>query len=169
MLYPLDLMTTMILENATDPETGELAISEDELSKQLEEATIDFDDQIDRIISGVKNLRADVLALDAEIDTLIERRKRTQKKADSLANFASYVLKGQKWHNQRHDVRFRKSAKVDTDDGFVAWAKENRPDLLTFKPAPEPTANKKLIGQLIKDGETIPHAVIQESNNIQIK
>lgn len=169
MIYPLDVMTAKILDDATDPETGELAIPDEELSKQLTDAAIDFDDQIDRIISGVKNLRADVLAIDAEINALTERKKRTQKKADSLADFAAYLLNGQKWHNQRHDVKFRKSAKVEVDDSFVAWAKENRPELLTFKPAPEPTANKKTIGQALKDGEQIQHAIITESNNIQIK
>ena len=48
MIYPLDVMTAKILDDATDPETGELAIPDEELSKQLTDAAIDFDDQIDR-------------------------------------------------------------------------------------------------------------------------
>ena len=97
------------------------------------------------------------------------RRNSLKKKADRYADFAAYLLNGQKWHNQRHNVSFRKSGKVELDEKFLSWAKEYGQKFLTFKPAPEPTADKKKIATAIKNGERVPYAYIAESNNIQIK
>ena len=169
MLYPLDQAIQSIIDSSYDEETGELLISEDELQAKLSEAAQNFDDGIDSIISGVKNLRADVAAIEAEIDNLEMRRNSLKKKADRYADFAAYLLNGQKWHNQRHNVSFRKSGKVELDEKFLSWAKEYGQKFLTFKPAPEPTADKKKIATAIKNGERVPYAYIAESNNIQIK
>lgn len=169
MLYPLDQEIQQIIDSSYDEETGELLIAEDELQAKLSEAVQNFDDGIDSIISGVKNLRADVAAIDAEIDNLEKRRNSLKKKADRYADFAAYLLNGQKWHNQRHSVSFRKSGKVELDEKFLSWAKEYGQKFLTFKPAPEPTADKKKIATAIKNGERVPYAYIAETNNIQIK
>lgn len=148
------------IENCLDLETGEF---NEELYNQL---TAEREQKIENLICYYKNVVADATALKVQEDIFKERRQREEKKAESLKEFISRTLDGQKFKTDKVEVGFRKSKSVQVAEDFLNWAQKNgRDDLLTYK---EPTANKAAIKAAITDGEDIP-AEIVENLNISIK
>lgn len=115
-----------------------------------------------------KNLKAEATALKAEEDALAKRRKASEHTMERIAYCLSVLCDGEKMKTPRCEVSFRRSKAVTFDDepSWVAWAKANRPDLLTFA---EPKPSKTLIGNCIKAGEVIDGVSIRESVSMTIK
>ena len=125
--------------------------------------------KIENIALFHKNLLSDAAALKAEEQSLAERRKTAESKAERLKAYLAYALNGQKFETARVKCGYRKSTAVEytvDEASFIQWAKEVRDDLLTYK---DPTPNKTAIKEAIEAGEAIPLARIAERNNINIK
>ena len=157
-LYEIDSAITSLV----DDETGE--ISDEEAFDQLQMAR---DAKIENIGLYLKDLQAEAKAIKDEEAALAARRKSAEAKVERLKNLLDYALRGAKFSTPRLKVSYRKSQTVEVSDGFVAWADEHRPDLLTYS---DPKPSKTAIKDAIKHGG-IPEdmARLESHENISIR
>lgn len=145
-------------------------IPEEALADTLEAITGSLEDKVDSIACILKGMEADMAAIKAEEDRLKARRQVKAAAYDRLKQYLSDSLQRagmDKLETARNRITFRKSEKVVCDEAvFLAWATENRDDLLTYK-APE--ANLTAIKAALKNGDEVFGAYICENRNIQIK
>jgi len=165
MIYRLDEQIEQALENAYDPETGELLIPEEEMFSQIEKITADFELLIDNIASDVKNLKAEAADVKDEKMKLAKRQSKLEARAERAKRLLAYLLKGEKWKNGRHSISYRRSDELVVDDGFVEWAYANEPGLLKI----EPEVRKTDVKNAIKNGQVFEFAHIEQKNSIQVK
>lgn len=166
MIYQLlDERITQALNDAYDPETGELLIPEEELFAKIRDIEEDHDRLLDTIASEMKNLYAEAAAVKGEKMALADRQSRLEKKAERLKRLLAWLLQGETWKNARHAISYRKSAELVIDDGFVEWAEAFAPGLLRITEEPR----KDEIKRAIKEGKYFDLAHIEEKQNIQVK
>lgn len=147
-----------------DLETGEVIDPERLDALQMEKTK-----KLENVACWIKNLIADAKAIREEEKALAERRKTAEKKAESLKEWLTDKLYGEKLSTAKVAISFRRSEGLDiiNDDEFCLWAMGNgRDDLLTFK---APAINATAVKEAIKSGADIPYARIEERMNIQIK
>lgn len=144
-----------------DMKTGEI---EDE--KRFDELQMMREEKVENIGCFYKNLVAEVKAMKEEEANLAKRRKAVENKAERIKNLLIYALKGAKFESPRLRCSYRKAKSVQIDDSFIAWARENAEDLLTFK---EPMPNRAAIKAALEDGREIEHAEIVTNESLQVK
>ena len=165
MIYRLDEQIEHAIENAYDPETGELLTPEEEMFAQIEKITSDFELLIDNLASDVKNIRAEAADVKDEKMKLAKRQSQLEARADRAKRLLAYLLKGEKWKNGRHSISYRKSDELVCEDDFIEWASVNAPQYLKI----EPEVRKTDVKNAIKNGEVFEFAHIESKNNIQVK
>ena len=160
-LYEVAAQYAEVLNNLQiDEETGEVLNAE-----ALEIAAEEFDEKVESYALYVKNLRAEAEAIKAEQKTLGERRnaleRKTERIEDALA--AAMVAAGRaKFETARVALSFRRSESVAiTDEGAIP--------LVFMRETVKYEPDKVYIKQLIKAGEAIPGARLEEKQNLQIK
>lgn len=160
-LYEIDANLQAAFEKAIDPETGE--ILDEEMAKDFEQLAMDRDEKIENICLYIKNLKADAAALKAEKDAFAARQKSVEKKVDSLMNYLSGFLNGEKYKaaDGRAVVSWRKSQSVEVKDVTKVPI-----EYLTMA---DPAPNKMEIKAAIKRGETVPGAELVEKYSMSIK
>lgn len=167
MIYqPLDDRIHAVLENAYDPETGELLIPEEDLFEEIQNIHDDHEVILDSVTCELKDLLAEASAVKAEKMKLAARQSQLEKRAERMKRLLFWLLQGEKWKNARHTISYRKSSELVLDDDFIPWAEVNAPGLLRFK---EPEPMKDEIKMAIKNGTFFDHAHLEEKINIQIK
>ena len=146
-----------------DMETGEVLDA-----KKLDSLQMERTAKLESVTLWIKNLLSDVEAYEKEIATFVARKKTAENKIESLKNYLAYALNGEKFSTSKCTVSYRKSQIADITDeaAFRAWAVVVAPELLTIQ---EPKINKNEVKRCLKDGESIPGAVLVERQNIQIK
>lgn len=149
------------IEELIDPDTGEIT---DELA--LEKLTESFENGIEYLALEVKNLTAEAAALKAEKDAFAKRQKVAENAATRLKNYISLLLGGEKYRTDKVSISFRRSEQVQVDDDFMDWALSEGEQYLRYK---EPEVDKTAIKEAIKDGLQVPHALLVEQKNIQIR
>lgn len=154
------------LLDCVDTETGEILDTAAFDSLQMER-----DAKISNVACWFKNLMAEAAALDTEAANLTKRKKACEAQAERLKDYLKMALNGQKFENERCKVSFRKTPesvkfKDDDEKAFVAWAKEKRPDLLTYA---EPKANKTAIKEAINSGLEFSLTYLESGTSITIK
>ena len=140
-----------------DYETGEILDVERLNALQMEKQ-----DKIESVALWIKNLSADAIAFKAEKEAFVEREKKALKKIESLKNWLSWALEGQKFSTWRCAVTFRKSEAVEIEDDC------NLPQYLLNEKVTY-TPNKTAIKEAIKAGEEIPGCKLVERMNPTIK
>lgn len=158
-LYQIDYE----LENLIDQETGEVLDFE-----TFEALNIARNDKLERVALWVKQLNSFAGSVKAEIDTLQERKKKAEKKAESLKKLLDKALNGEKFETPKVEIKFSKSQSLQIDDeqAFINWAKGNDAELLTFK---EPTVNKTEVKKALKNGLVFDGVAIVQNRNINVK
>ena len=147
--------------NCIDLETGEII----DIDK-LNELQLEKDAKIENVACWIKELKAEAEAIKTEKQTLAERQRVAENKAESLKKWLAYALQGEKFKTAKCSVSFRKSEVVEiTDEGLNNLMKEHD-ELLTYK-APEP--NKKAIKQAIKDGLSVEGVQLVQNTSTIIK
>lgn len=131
----------------------------------------EIEEKIDNITCVYKQAMYEASMLKAEETRLAERRKAKENAAKRLLAYLSASMQQigmERLETSRNSLSFRRSEKVMIDDaeGFVQWAQEYNPDLLTYK-TPEP--NKTVIKKIIKSGQAIEGCRIEPCMNLQIK
>ena len=149
-----------------DLETGEVIDTE-----MLDALRMERTAKLESVTLWIKNLEADVEAYKAEMESFAARRKAAERKIESLKDYLTKALGGEKFSTTKCAVSFRRSEKVEilNEDHFRSWAVMNhRPDLLTIA---EPKISLTAVKNALKDGELLDGsgAELVQRNNIQIK
>lgn len=159
-LYEID----KALLECIDTETGEILDF-----NRLDELQLAREAKLENIALYIKNLQADAEAIREEEKALAERRKAKENKAASLKEYLSKALDGNTFETAKVSLSFRKSTVTDITDEFsvVEYLEKNHIEKgLTYS---LPKISKAVVGELLKAGQEIPGAVLQEKSNIQIK
>lgn len=157
-IYDIDAAIVALV----DDETGE--VTDEEAFDALQMAR---DEKVENIGLYFKDLQAEAKAIKDEEAALAARRKAAEAKVERLKNLLDYALHGSKFATPRLKVSYRKSQTVEVSDGFIEWADEHRPDLLTYS---DPKPSKTAIKDAIKAGgipEEMAH--LESHENISIK
>ena len=144
-----------------DLEAGEIIDTE-----QLDKLQMERDTKIEGVACWIKDLKAEAEALKNEKQTLAERQRVAENKAESLKKWLAYALQGEKFKTPKCAISFRKSEAVEvTDEGLNNLMKEHD-ELLTYK-TPEP--NKTAIKQALKDGLSVTGVQLVQNISTIIK
>lgn len=196
MIYQLNDQIERLLEDMTDPDTGELKKyiegpdglprevpqeeqldaeqagvpvayldSEALLLENIEKLKLDYAVLIRNLRNEYFNRKAEADALNAEKQRLAKRQATAERAYDRAARFLAYLTKGEKYQDEDVKISYRKSESVELDDEFLEWATVNAPGLVKITPEPR----KSDIKRLLKNGQQIEHAHLEERQNIQIK
>lgn len=167
-LYEINRAMLALLEEHTDPETGELAADED-FFEAVAGLQMEREEKLENIVLWIKDLRAEVSAIRDEETRLKSRREKKERLADRLTNLLDVELDGDKFETARCAVSFRRSVAcvIDDEGELIRWAMNNgRDDLLSYR---EPTIRKGAVGTELKAGAEVPGAHIEERRNVQVK
>ena len=156
-LYEIDEMIKNAIEFGCDPETGEILDA-----SALDQLYMDRDAKIENICMYIKDLNAEVYALKTEEQRLLERRKVSERKAESLKNYLQAMLGGQKWKSARAVVSYRKTQSVVVDD-LDALPTE----YMRFKTISEP--DKVAIKDALKAGTDVAGCHLEEGQSMSVK
>lgn len=160
-IYEIDAKIQELL-SSVDEETGEALFDLDELAGlQMER-----EQKVENLALAVKNYRAEAAAIKAEEEALAKRRKAVENAEKRALDYLKYISAGEGFKSARVAVSFKETKSVKVLDGFVAWAKENAPDLLRVK---EPEANRVEIGKRLKAGEHFDFAEYETNTSVTIK
>ena len=145
-----------------DTETGEIIDFD-----KLDELDMARNDKIEAISLYIKCLESEALAIGAERDALLKRKTVKENKAKRLREYLAYNLDGKTFETARVALSFRKSTalKVSDERALMAWLEQHHDDCLSYK---APTINKTSVANLIKTGEEVPYAEIENKCNLQI-
>ena len=164
--YEIDQAIRELVENAVDPETGEVILDE----AALAELQLARDQKIEGAALMVKELEAEAAAIRNEEIALAKRRKVKENQKDRIKAFLLSALDGGKLETARVKVSCRTGAekpKVLDEDGFVMWALDaDRDELLRYK---TPEIDKKKVLQALKLGEELPGVELVREQSVVIK
>ena len=164
-LYQINEQIEIILSQVD--ENGELPES---ALDELEKLAVDEQTKIENTALYIKNQRAESDALANEIRILQSRKKSLDNNLERTKERLSYNLlrSGKdKFKTSRVALSFRTSSPlaIGDKDELIRYLKANYADLVKVTEDIDKTGVKKLI----QDGHEIPHAVIEDKQNIQIK
>ena len=139
-----------------DEETGEITNADD-----LDALEIERDEKIENIALWIKNLASDAEAYKREKENFAKKEQAAKKKVESLKDYLSMNLRGEKFKTDRVQISWRRSEAVEIID-------EAKVPAGWFVPQ-DPKLDKAGIKAALKDGEEIPGVTLKEKNSIQIK
>lgn len=159
-LYQINEKIMTAFDRAIDAETGE--ILDAAAFEELDNLQLMREEKIEGILLWIKNLTAAEEELKKEKQAFEERMKQKRRKAESLKQYVSNVLAGQKFETTQVTVTWRKS-EVTEFHGDIALLPE---ECITRR---EPEVNKTALKKLLKAGAEIPGAQIVSKQNMSIK
>lgn len=170
MIYPLDMQIEMLMASFVDEDTGELKCSEEEMQTAMADLEMDFDKKILALRNSYLETELEAKRIDAEAKVLRDEAANAQKRgnakhnrADRIKRFIAYLLQGEKFDKEGARITYRKSEECIYEDRFVAWCKQNRPELLDMK------IKKADVKAAIKAGDKLSYVTLEERRHIQIK
>ena len=170
MIYPLDMQIEMLMSSFVDEDTGELKCTEEEMEKAVADLGMDFDKKILALRNSYLETELNAKKVGAEARVLREEAANVQKRANSLQNradrikrFIAYLLQGEKFEKDGARITYRKTEEPVYEDRFVAWCKQNRPELLKME------IKKADVKAALKAGDRLCYVTMEERSNIQIK
>lgn len=159
-LFEINERIEAAFEAAVDMETGEIV--NEEAYAQLDALQMEFGQKTENILLWIKNLTAEAEALKKQKQTFADRQSRAERKAESLKNYVSRILNGEKFKTERVSVSWRKSENAEYVGDVMALPSE----CIRVK---DPEVDKAVLKKLLKSGVEINGAALVEKNNIQIK
>lgn len=160
-LYEINSYIEKALDDAIDPETGEIV--EGDLYEAYEQLLMDRDDKIENIACYIKNLRAEAAALKEEKKAFETRQRIAENKAERLSQYLEFCLKGEKFSTARCSISYRRSKKVEVDENRLNEVPEQ---YLRYK---QPEVDKKAVTEALKAGEEVPGCTLVDSVSVIIK
>lgn len=139
-----------------DPETGEVAIDEDRLA----ELQMERGEKLENIALWIKDLSANAKAIRDEENSLAERRKAMEAKAERLTEWLRTALAGEKFETAKCRISYRKTKSVKITDQFLVPV-----EYCAITTVP----NKAAVKQALMDGVKVPGAEIEEKLSMSIK
>lgn len=163
-----DIDSKVVMENGEvmDAETGEI-IDVDIYYNAVEDAFNNLklakEEKLDNYGCFIKNLKAEIKAIEEEEVKLKRRREKKEALIDVLESCLTDSLKGEKYESPRCAISFRKSEKL-----FISVDTEKLPYRFQ-KTTVRIDPNKVAIKKYIKDGGKVEGCRLVERSNIQIK
>ena len=117
--------------------------------------------KIRNIACWIKNLLADVRAYEEEEKTFAARKTAAKNKADSLKQYLSDCLHGEKIQDKEFSIGWRKSQRIHIDEGAVIPA-------AYLIPVPD-KVDKQGLKDALRQGVLLAGITLMEYNNIQIQ
>lgn len=158
-LYIIDSQIAETIEEAIDPETGEI-IDESKLDK-LKALDMERDAKIEGIGLYYKDVVSELAQVEAEKKQFDVRIKALKNKAESLKRCLTKALDGEKFSTPRLTVSYKHSDSVEIDDLSAIPGK-----YLKFM---DPDADKMAIKRALKAGEEVPGVILQTNTSTIIK
>lgn len=131
----------------------------------LEELAGELDEKLEAVACFIKDQRGEVEKFKAEEKALAARRKQLESRAKWLSNYLQGQLEAmgrEKFETARCKLSFSKSTAVNVLD-MDLLPEAYRRVVTTVEP------DKRAMLPLLRAGEVIPGAELQESRNLQIK
>ena len=141
-----------------DQETGEVIDLD-----RLNALEMERDKKISNVACWIKDLKAEAEAIKAEKQALDKRQKAAENKAESLKEWLTGILQGEKYKDSRCAISYRKSERVNFSDNFNF---DSLPDYMK-KVTVEP--KKTEIKEFLKAGGEIDGVRIEENTSMTIK
>lgn len=164
-LYEIDRAIAELLVECVDIETGEIILD----LEAVEALQMEREAKLENIALYIKNLASEAAAIKEEEKALAERRKAKENKAERLKTYLSDALGGSAFETARVKCAFRKSAAVNiTDNTTLLWYLQSM-SLDKCVKHKEPEVVKSELAKLLKAGQEIPGAALEERNNMTIK
>ena len=139
-----------------DEETGEILNADD-----LDQLEMDFGQKVENIACFIKDLRADAVAIKAEEEALAKRRKRLERKADSLQGYLERNVGEKGFSSARCEVKWKASTYVDIPDE-TQIPKKYLTKKITIAP------DKKAIRDAIKSGLKVRGASLATRSTLKV-
>ena len=139
-----------------DMQTGEIIDVERLHGLQMERRQ-----KIRNIACWIKNLLADARAYEEEEKTFAARKTAAKNKADSLKQYLSDCLHGEKIQDKEFSIGWRKSQRIHIAEGATI------PEAYLI-PTPS-KVDKQGLKEALKQGCILPGIYLREKENIQIK
>mgnify|MGYP000639547070 FL=1 len=117
--------------------------------------------KIRNIACWIKNLLADARAYEEEEKTFAARKTAAKNKANSLKQYLSDCLHGEKIQDREFSVGWRKSQRIHIDEGAAIPA-------AYLIPVPD-KVDKQGLKDALRQGVLLPGITLMEYNNIQIQ
>ena len=141
-----------------DQETGEVVDID-----RLNALEMERDKKISNVACWIKDLRAEAEAIKAEKQALEKRQKAAENKAESLKEWLSGILQGEKFKDSRCSISYRRSERVDFSDNFDLNTLPDYMKKVTIEP------KKTEIKEFLKGGGEIEGVRIEENTSMTIK
>jgi hypothetical protein len=145
-------------DNFVNEETGEVIDI-----AAIEKLKMAKNEKIENIALWIKDLKADAEALKKEKQAFAARQAAAEAKAESLKNYLSYALEGEKFSTERVAITYRNSDSVQYEPSHLLDIPAK------FLKYSEPSVDKTAVKQALKAGGTVPYCRIESKKNIQIK
>lgn len=147
-----------------DTETGEVLEEEaaNEVMASLAQLQMAKEEKRENIACWIKSMDAEIKALKEEEKNLEKRRYMLTNRRENVFSFLQGELQGEKLVSPRVRVTFRRSVSVNPYD-MDALPDEYKSIKTTV------SADKKLIGDALKNGVEVPGAELVEKINMSIK
>ena len=158
-LYELNSEFKNLINRLENAEPEEEAAILDHLS----EIGIERDDKIENACLYIKNLDAMAESIKAEEKKLSERRKALENRSESMRNWLSENLNGERFESAKVAVSWRKSESVE----ISCMVSELPAELCRAKTTIE--ADKTAIKSLLKNGEIVNGCKLVTKQNMQVK
>ena len=139
-----------------DLKTGEIIDVE-----RLHGLQMERQQKIRNIACWIKNLLADARAYEEEEKTFAARKTAAKNKADSLKQYLSDCLHGEKMQDKEFTIGWRKSQKIHIDEGAAIPA-------AYLIPVPD-KVDRQGLKDALRQGVLLPGITLMEYNNIQIQ
>ena len=127
----------------------------------LDALKMERDKKVRNIACWVKNLDAEIKALDEQEKLFRSRKLAKKNKMETLKSYLAFYLNGKKWENKEVTISWRKSEAVE-----VTNIKQLSSYYLRFK---EPEVNKSLLKADLKAGVVLNGAELVTKNNMVVK
>ena len=165
-LYELNNEIEQLIDESVDHETGEIK----DISEALEKLQMEKLDKVSNVVLAIKNESSFINAIDAEIETLTEKKRSIQNKTKWLKEYLARNLEvGKKIETPNFTISWRKSDSIEISDLVILEdLYEKDPRFVTKKIvySPDKIAAKKIY----KETLVLPEGFsFIEKQNLQIK
>jgi hypothetical protein len=161
-LFEINEAIAKAIENAIDPETGEITDF-----SELEALAISRDEKIKNTALYILNIRAEAEEVAKQEQKFKERKQKLLNKAKRIEDKLAFDLNGDKFESIEVNISYRKSKGVEitNDVDFELFAIDHTEYIKPFKIE----ADKNAIKEALAKGIAIPGCEIVEKQNMQIK
>lgn len=161
-LFEINEAITKAIENAIDPETGEITDF-----SELEALAISRDEKIKNTALYILNIRAEAQALAEQEKKFKERKQAIQNREKRILARLEFDLNGESFNSTEVNISYRKSKAVEITD---EQAFEDYANLFPeYRKPIKVEADKTAIKEAIASGKEIPGCEVVTKLNMQIK